>query len=107
MLKLMFEQSPHCEGHNRREFIQLGALAGLGVSLPDVLRLQAQSEKPSDDISCIFMWMNGGPSHIDTFDPKPEAPKEYRGPWLDMPTNVPGIRFSEMLPLQAKHADKM
>jgi len=106
MLKLMFEPSPHCEGHNRREFIQLGALAGLGVSLPDVLRLQAQSEKPSDDISCIFMWMNGGPSHIDTFDPKPEAPVEIRGEFDAISTGLPGVQFSEYLPKMAQQLDK-
>ena len=106
MLKLMFEPSPHCEGHNRREFIQLGALAGLGVSLPDVLRLQAQSEKPSDDISCIFMWMNGGPSHIDTFDPKPEAPVEIRGEFDAISTGLPGVQFSEYLPKLSQQLDK-
>ena len=97
----------NCAGFSRRTAIKAGFLGALGLSSADLLRLQAAGKAKRNNKSVILIWLDGGPSHMETYDPKPEAPKEYRGPWLDMPTNVPGIRFSEMLPLQAKHADKM
>jgi hypothetical protein len=105
MLTFLDRPSPHCEGSNRREFLQIGALAGLGIALPEVLRAEAE-QRGGDDLSCIFMWMNGGPSHIDTFDPKPEAPVEIRGEFSAIDTNLPGVQVTEHLPNLAQQMDK-
>ncbi|MCB1087027.1 MAG: DUF1501 domain-containing protein, partial [Verrucomicrobiae bacterium] len=91
----------------RRSALKAGALSAFGLSTGDFLRLKANAQASDTGKSVILIWLDGGPSHFETYDPKPEAPSEYRGPWGDRPTNVPGIRFSEMLPLHAKHADAM
>ena len=97
----------NCSGFSRRSALKVGFLGALGISSADLIRLRAEGKADRNNKSVILIWLDGGPSHMETYDPKPKAPKEYRGPWGDMATNVPGIRFSEMLPLQAKHADKM
>jgi uncharacterized protein (DUF1501 family) len=86
---------------SRRLFLGMGSLA-----LADVLRLQAADGLRSRDKAVIFVYLNGGPSHIDMYDPKPDAPVEYRGEFKPIATNVPGVRISELLPLHAKIADK-
>lgn len=101
----------HCQGTlPRRAFLRAG-LAGWGaLSLADLLRCEAQASpdfsKPENDRSMIVLWLWGGPSHMETFDLKPEAPIEYRGEFRPIPTNVPGISISEQLPQLAQHADK-
>src|SRR6266705_1683004 len=82
---------------SRRWFLQTG-LAGLaGLTLADTLRLRAaESSVPK---AVILFWLSGGPSQIDTWDPKPNAPSEVRGPIRSIPTKVPGVRVSEYLPL--------
>ncbi len=92
-----------CDGILRRDFIHLGLLTTLGVSLSDVLRWQATAapKKPPAK-SCILLWLDGGPSHLDTFDPKPEAPAEIRSPFKAIPTTVDGMQICEHLPLTAK-----
>jgi len=87
----------------------LGGFAGL--SLPGILRLQAQSptpdtEKKSEKTAVIMVWKPGGCSHIDTYDPKPNAESEYRGPFGTIPTKIAGMHFTELLPMQAAIADK-
>ncbi|MBM3459124.1 MAG: DUF1501 domain-containing protein [Armatimonadetes bacterium] len=94
----------YCDGHTRRDLLQVGALSALGLTLPDLLRLQAASAAP--DVSCIFLYLLGGPSHMDMWDLKPDAPLEFRGEFQPISTTVPGIRISEHLPLSAKHAEK-
>ena len=91
----------------RREFLRT-ALAGFGaLSLPDLMRLRAQSPIPSPErTAVILVWMRGGMSHLDTFDPKPDAPSEYRGPYAPIATNVPGIDICELLPHLAQRADR-
>ncbi len=99
----------HCAGpESRRGFLRMGLAGFATLSLPAVLRLRAAnaSEKPSDKTAVIMVWKPGGCSHIDTYDPKPEAASEYRGPFGTIATKVPGMRFTELLPLQAKIADK-
>lgn len=96
---------------SRRWFLQTG-LAGLaGLSLADTLRLQAAptggDPRSRDPRSVILFWLSGGPSQIDTWDPKPDAPQEIRGPYRTIPTSVPGIRFCEHLPLQARLMNKL
>ncbi len=98
-----------CDGVSRRGFLKAGALGLAGLTLGDVLRLRAEQSatgKPTRDTSVILIWKGGGPSHIDTWDLKPEAPAEYRGEFMPIATNVPGTRISEHLPLSARSADK-
>jgi hypothetical protein len=85
----------------RRDFLRIGSLGALGISLDGVLRAGAKR-----DISCILLWQSGGCGHLDTFDLKPDAPKEIRGEFKPIPTNVPGIQICEHLPFTAKQADK-
>ncbi|MBL9093637.1 MAG: DUF1501 domain-containing protein [Planctomycetaceae bacterium] len=95
---------------SRRWFLQMGTAGLAGLSLPDLLRVQtanAASGKSNDKKSVILFWLSGGPSHLDMWDPKPEAPREIRGPYGTIATKLPGIRFSEHLPLQAQLADKL
>lgn len=84
-------------------------LAGFAtLSLPAVLRLQAESAKLADHkkTAVIMVWLPGGLSHIDSYDPKPDIGSEYRGPFKTIPTKIPGTHFTELMPLQAKIADK-
>ncbi|HMC64713.1 MAG TPA: DUF1501 domain-containing protein [Gemmataceae bacterium] len=112
MLDLVMGRAPDCTGVSRREFLRIGGLAALGLSLPGFLRLQSlaagSSAGPSHPkaTNCILMWMQGGPSHHDTFDPKPEAPAEIRGEFATIPTTLPGVRLVEHLPLLARQTDK-
>jgi hypothetical protein len=78
----------------------------LGLSLPDWLRARAQASGGEKEVSCILLWLQGGISHIDSFDPKPEAPSEIRGEFGVIDTNVPGIRLCDPLPMLARHQDK-
>ena len=96
-----------CQGVTRRGFLQVGFLGAIGVSLPQLLAAQAAGKKAGrKQRSVILVWLWGGPSHIDTFDMKPDAPIEYRGPFRPIATNVPGIRICEYLPELARQADK-
>ncbi len=109
MFEVGFGPSHNCEGTNRREFIRVGSLGLAGLTLPTLLQANAASAKkkePVDNLSVIFMWMQGGPSHIDTFDPKPNAPSDIRGEFSVIPTNIPGVQISEHLPMMAKNLDK-
>lgn len=91
---------------SRRWFLQTG-LAGLaGLSLPDLLRCRAANRAASRK-AVILIWLSGGPSQLDTWDPKPDAPAEVRGPWGTIATRVPGIRVCEHLPLQASIMDRL
>jgi hypothetical protein len=95
-----------CDGISRRDFIRVGGLSALGLSLPGLLKANAAPAPGKKDISCILLWMGGGPSHIDTFDPKPDAPADIKGAFGAIPTNVSGIQLSEHLPKLAKQMDK-
>ncbi len=93
---------------SRRWFLKMGTLGLTGLSLADVMRLRAAAgtTSPSPDTSVIFVWLAGGPAHMDTYDLKPDAPEEYRGEFRPISTNVPGIDVCELFPLHAKCADK-
>jgi hypothetical protein len=91
----------------RRTALKAGFLGLMGLSLPELLRLRAQNPTGKKDTSVILIWLDGGPSQLETYDPKPGAPADYRGPYGAIRTNVTGIQISETLPLHAKHADKM
>lgn len=103
------QRTRFCDGINRRGLVQLG-LGGLaGVTLPDFLRAKALSKldgHENKDTSVILIWLGGGPSQLDTYDMKPNAPPEIRGLWKPIQTSVPGIQICEHLPKQAKRADK-
>jgi len=95
-----------CDGVKRRDFLKVGAL-GAGLSLSNYLRLAAAGEVgPAKAKAAIFINLTGGPSHMDTFDLKPDAPAEVRGKFNPIKTNVPGVEFCEHLPNLAKCADK-
>jgi len=93
---------------HRRDFIRVGALGAAGLTLADWFRMKAQGATTEPKAkSVIQLWMGGGPPHLDTFDPKPEAGEEYCGPYKNpIPTNVPGIKICETMPMMAKCADK-
>lgn len=98
-----------CDGLSRRDFLQVGGLGVAGLSLADLLRLKARGEiRPNASAkSVIMIYLPGGPSHIDMYDMKPEAPVEFRGDFKPIRTNVPGIELCELMPLQARIADKL
>ncbi len=93
----------------RRDFIQLGLGGTMGLGMCDLFRLRAASAAASrgKQVNCILVWLDGGPSHYETFDPKPEAPSDIRGEFKAIETNVSGIRFSEAVPKLAGAADKV
>ena len=93
-------------GYSRRSFLRVGALGLGGLTLPDLLRLRAQSSTGSPR-AVIMVCLAGGPSHIDTYDPKPNAPADYRGEFGSIATNVPGFAICDQFPRQAKIADKL
>jgi hypothetical protein len=117
MLRPMSLAAP-CPGPlSRRTFLQVGGAAFTGLGMADLLRLQALAaetstvgktakEKTSSENAVIFLWMPGGPPHMETFDMKPESPEDYRGAFRPIKTNVPGIEICEHLPRLAKLADK-
>lgn len=92
---------------NRRWFLQTGLGGVAGLSLAQTLQARATNSSSSSPKSVIVFWLSGGPSQIDTWDPKPNAPDEIRGPYKSIPTSVPGLRFGEHLPLQARLAHKL
>lgn len=90
----------------RRSFLRAGALTLGGLTLGDVLRLRAESPARSRPKSIIMIHLSGGPSHLDMYDMKPDAPAEYRGEFRPIATNVPGMDICELMPQQARIADK-
>ena len=111
MFEIRLGRSRNCEGVSRRDVLRVGAVGLFGLSLPAVLRSQAlAAEAPASagapDVNVILIWLDGGPSHIDMFDPKPEAPVEIRGEFGAVETNVKGVRISDQLPKLAKQTDK-
>jgi hypothetical protein len=95
-----------CDGHTRRDFLHAGAIAPLGMTLAAFEQAKAAQNAKDGDVNCIMLFLVGGPSQIDTWDPKPKAPEEVRGPFQPIQTNVPGTQVSEIFPRLAKHADK-
>ena len=96
-----------CDGFTRRDFLHAGSLGLFGFGLNHFLSLKAEGAVPEDkDLNIIQLFLVGGPSQLDTWDMKPDAPLEIRGPYKPIKTNVPGIEISEIFPRMAQHADK-
>jgi hypothetical protein len=98
----------YCDGLPRRSFLQLGLTGLASLGLPQILQQRAASAATGSakDTRLILIWLDGGPSHLDLWDMKPDAPAEYRGFWRPIPTNVAGLQVSELFPRQAKVADR-
>src|SRR5947208_9091626 len=116
MLSIPGKSGSTCDGFSRREFLRVGGVGILGFSLADVLQLQAQAASAPDAAkqkagwgkakSVLFVFLQGGPSHIDIWDPKPDAPSNIRGEFKPIKSNVSGIWLSEVMPQLAKQMDK-
>ncbi len=106
----MKNRSAHrSDGATRRDLLRVGTLSALSLSLGDWfgLRAAAPTPRPGKAKSCILIWLDGGPSHLETFDLKPDAPSEVRGPFRPIATNVTGVRLCELMPNLARVADKL
>lgn len=100
-------ESGHAGPMGRRSFLKLGASGLAGFSLADIARARSAGSSSASDTSVILFWLDGGPSHMDLYDMKPDAPAEYRGIWKPIRTNVPGMDMTELFPRQAKTAHRM
>jgi Protein of unknown function (DUF1501) len=107
MLIIPGPPSPSTGSLSRRSWLQIGGLALGGLALPEILRAEARSGKPNPAKGIIMVLLPGGPTHLDTFDLKPDAPAEIRGEFKPMATKVPGIAICELLPRLARLADKL
>jgi hypothetical protein len=96
----------HCDGISRRGFLRIGGMAAGGLSLPQLLALEAKAGVGSSHKAIINIYLPGGPSHLDMFDLKPDAPSEIRGEFRPIATTVPGMQICELFPRLAKMADK-
>jgi hypothetical protein len=102
----------NCQGITRREILQVGGVGFLGFTLADWLRADAarnatpRPAKHRRELSCIFIFLEGGPSQLETFDPKPNSPSDVRGPYGPVATSVPGLHICEMLPMLAERMDR-
>jgi uncharacterized protein (DUF1501 family) len=110
MLSLVGRPIPWTDGVTRRSFLRAGSLGLASLGLGDLLRAQARAGAGSsagDDLSVILVWLDGGPPQHETYDPKPEAPGEFRGPLRAIDTSVPGVQVSELLPEHARLMQRM
>src|SRR5438046_1436990 len=99
-----------CTGIGRRDFLTVGSLAMAGLTLPGLLKLRsaaAGAGQPTRDTSVIWLWLGGGPTHVETFDPKMSAPAEFRSVVGAVQTRVPGLHIGGLFPLMGRMADKM
>src|SRR5256884_3064170 len=117
MLSIPGNPGSTCDGWSRREFIRVGGAGLFGVGLGDVLKLQALAAENASDAtkskagwgkakSVVLLFLQGGPSHLDIWDPKPEAPSNIRGEFKTLRSKVPGIWLSEVMPKLAEQMDK-
>jgi len=109
MLDLHTGTASDCSGQSRRSFLRVGGLAAFGLTLPTYLKAMAEQPavRQTKAKRCILLWMQGGPSHHDSFDPKPDAPADVRGEFGTVPTTLPGVRFADPLPMLARQTDKL
>ena len=109
MIRIDAQKPVHfCDGMTRRDFLHAGSLGMLGLGLPSMTALEARGAVDRDrEMNCILLFLVGGPSQLDTWDPKPDAPEEIRGPFRPIPTKVPGITISEIFPRLAGIMDEV
>jgi len=111
MLHLAVPRRGHtCDGQTRRDFLKIGALGMTGLMLPDLLRARAAAQsagRPTRNTAVIWLWLGGGPTHIETFDPKMSAPSEYRSTVGSVQTRLPGVRIGGLFPKLGQVADRM
>src|ERR1041385_4626747 len=106
MLEIGRQRERNCQGSSRRAFLQVGFSGVLGLSALDLLASRAPANlSPASAKSVLLLWLWGGPSHLDTWDPKPNAPMDYRGPFSAIASKIPGIRICELFPKLATLAD--
>ena len=105
MLEIGSFRSRDCQRITRRSFLRAGAALPLALGLPGLGNLAAGAEAAKAK-SVLLVWLGGGPSHLDLFDPKPKAPAEFRGPFATIDTRIPGVRFTELLPKLAERNDR-
>ncbi len=99
-----------CDGATRRDFLKVGTLGLTGLALPDLLRARANASsigQPTKKTSVVWLWLGGGPTHVETFDPKMSAPMEFRSTVGAVQSNVAGIELGGVFPQMARNADKM
>jgi hypothetical protein len=97
----------NCSGPiQRREFLRIGLTAVGSLSLPGLFHFRANAGQPRNQTAVILVWLRGGASHLETYDPKPSAPSEYRGPYAALATKTPGLHISELLPRHALISNK-
>src|SRR4026209_730163 len=116
MISIPGKPGSTCDGFSRREFLRVGGAGIMGISLADILRLQAAASTAPDAAkakhgwgqakSVILVFLQGGPSHIDIWDPKPDAPSNIRGEFKPIKTSIPGTWIGEHMPMMAQHLDK-
>ncbi len=111
MLNILGSKQRFCDGLSRRSFLKIGAF-GTGLTLADMLRSRASASSPTGPTApsskaAIMIYLPGGPSHMDMYDLKPNAPVEYRGEFKPIQTNVPGVQICEHMPMQARMWDKL
>jgi hypothetical protein len=106
MLEIGSFQSKLCQGISRRSFLKAGLVSPFALGLTGLPNLTAANDRPRRAKSVLLLWLWGAPSHLDTFDPKPNAPAEIRGPFATILTRTPGVRFSELLPQIASRSDR-
>src|SRR5689334_9328336 len=111
MISIPGQSGSTCDGFSRREFLRVGGLGMAGISLAELLSLQARASAPDASArkpgwgkakNIIFVFLQGGPSHIDIWDPKPDAPSNIRGEFKPLKSVVPGLWLTEVMPLLAK-----
>ena len=102
--------TPACDGTNRRDFLKIGTLGMGGLMLPDLLRARARAAsegRPTRNTSVVWLWLGGGPTHVETFDPKMSAPAEFRSTTGEVRTNLPGVTLGGTFERMGRVADKM
>src|ERR1700693_3625655 len=100
----------NCDGNTRRDFLKVGALGLGGLALPDLLRVRARAAaagQPTKNTSVVWLWLGGGPTHVETFDPKMSAPVEFRSTVGAVKTCLPGVEIGGVFEQVAQCADKM
>ena len=116
MLSIPGRSGATCDGYSRRELLRVGGAGLLGISLANLLQFEAMGQVAPVDLAkrsgfgtaknFIFIFLQGGPSHLDIWDPKPDAPDNIRGDFKVIPTRIPGVGVSEVMPNLAKVLDK-